>query len=108
MTYRKHTLEARLDALLPVTDKPLRVQMFELWREAEGGWSVNDSWSVIRDREDAISLLRDRWEVFKLNYLPKVRVRDLCDIGDDEETMLEVDCTAFANVSVETEEGSAK
>ena len=94
-------LETKLEQLIPAHwTGELRVTMFELWPENEGGWSVNDGWSVTHYRADAIALLRDRWEVFKLNYLPKARVRDLCDIGDSEaECMLEVDCTAFANVS---------
>lgn len=94
-------LETKLNELLPQW-KAFDITFHELWREAEGGWSVNDSWTPYRNRprEEAIGHLRHRWEVFKLNYLPKARVKDIVDIGDDYsgECRLEVDCTAFATL----------
>lgn len=99
-------LETKLDQLLP--DWPsFNVQFHELWREPDGplcgGWSVNDSWTPFAKatKEETIGHLRARWEVFKLNYLPKARVMDLEDIGCDEDSpcMLEVDCVAFATLT---------
>lgn len=98
ITYRKNSFEARMDALLP--EWPwYDVVVHDLWRNTEGGWSVNDSWHMASgcNREEAISHLRHRWEIFRLNYLPKAAIRDITDIGD-EDVSLEVDCTAFAEV----------
>lgn len=99
--YRKGSFESKMDALLPSNSDSFTLTFFELWRDTEGGWSVNDGWTPLRDisRSHAIEALRGRWEVFKLNYLPKARVRDISDIGYDEnEFKFEVDCTAFADV----------
>tara|TARA_R110000868_G_scaffold188768_3_gene431543 strand:+ start:7761 stop:8084 length:324 start_codon:yes stop_codon:yes gene_type:complete len=107
MSYRKNSFEGRIDSLLPEGDS-FSVKFFELWREAEGGWSVNDAWWGQRegDRVTTIELLRDRWEVFKLNYLSRANVKDISDISFEEgECCLEVCCTAFADVKkVEVEQ----
>lgn len=109
MKYRKGSFEEKIDSLLPIgnplapEDDRFDLRFFELWRESEGGWSVNDSWRGQRDgdREETISLLRSRWEVFKANYLPKARVCDITDISyEGNVSNLEVDCTAFADVSL--------
>lgn len=100
MKHRPNSIGAKLDALLPAWTS-FDVIFHELWREPEGGWSVNDSWKAGRnlDRDEAITLIMHRWEIFKLNYLARARVRDLCDAGDsDGDCLLEVDCTAFATV----------
>lgn len=98
--YRKNSIEARIDALLPEFPS-FDVIAHELWRD-ERGWSVNDSWHLARgcDREEAIRHLANRWQVFKANYMPRARVRDLEDISCDVESgcLLEVNCTAFAEV----------
>lgn len=101
-TYRKGTLEARLDSLLP--DWPsFDVIAHELWSDGEGGWSVNDSWRLARscDREEAISHLRHRWEVYKANYCGSAKVSELEDTnwsGDEFPSLLEVRCIPFAEV----------
>lgn len=98
---KTQTLEQRLETLLPAWPS-FNIQFHELWREAEGGWSVNDSWTPYKDatREETIGHLRHRWQVFKANYLPKARVRDLTDIACcDDDCLLEVDCTAFATLT---------
>lgn len=99
--YRKGSFEARVDALLPDWTS-FDVIAHGLWSDGEGGWSVNDSWYMGRgcDREETITHLKHRWEVFKVNYHPKARVRDLSDAACDEESpcYLEVDCIAFAEV----------
>lgn len=99
MKYRKNSIEARLDALLPNWDK-FDIIRHELWGESEGGWSVNSSSYMARgaDREETISHLANRWEIFKLNYLPKARAKNIIDIGDGDLVCLEVDCTAFCDV----------
>lgn len=98
--YRKGSIEAKLDQLLPDW-QTFRVVFHELWREPEGGWSVNDSWCVNRaaDRETAIADVVSRWRIFKVNYLPTARVRDIEDAGCDEDCLLEVDCTALATLT---------
>lgn len=92
-------LETKLDQMLPQWPS-FRIQFHELWRY-DGSWSVNDSWTPREsaDRQETISLLRSRWEIFKLNYLPKARVKDLVNIGDRDDCMLEVDCVAFATLT---------
>lgn len=93
------TLEQKLEQMLP--DWPaFDITFHELWGDGEGGWSVNDSWTPYRnqDRQETISHLRHRWEIFKLNYLPKARVKDLQDSGMGDEVCLEADCTAFATL----------
>lgn len=98
--YRKGTLEARLDGLLPAYPS-YSVIAHELWADSEGGWSVNDSWYLARscDRDEAISHLRHRWEVFKANYHPSAKVKDLVDADCfDGPCLLEVDCIPFAEV----------
>lgn len=98
--YRKNSIEAKLDSLLPQFPS-YDVIAHELWADGDG-WSVNDSWHLARgcDREDAISHLANRWQVFKANYAPKARVRDLIDYSCDEESgsLLEVDGIPFAEV----------
>lgn len=39
-------LETKLNTLLPDGNGPFNVYAFELCREAEGGWSVNDGWQM--------------------------------------------------------------
>lgn len=99
--YRKGTLEAHLDSILPDWPK-FNIRFHELWRDYGGGWSVNDSWIAYRnaDREETIAHLRERWEVFKLNYDSKARVQDLCEAWsfDDDLFALEVDYTAFTEL----------
>lgn len=99
-TYRKGSLESKLDSLLP-NWPAFNVFAHELWNDGDS-LSVNDSWCIGRnvDRETAIAHLRGRWEVFKLNYAPKARVSDLHDASYDDESpsLLEVDCIPFAEV----------
>lgn len=100
-TYRKGSFLARMDALLP-EGEAFNVIFHELWADGEGGYSVNNSWYGARNctREEAITHhLLYRWEVFKLNYLPRACVKDIQDVNwEEDENLLEVDCTAFATV----------
>lgn len=103
---RRVTFEQRLEQLLPKDWTSFDLTFHGLLREAEGGWSVNDSWRAYRDndRAEAIRHLKGRWEIFKLNYHSKARVRDIVDVGDADTCLLEVDCIALATV----EEGGAQ
>lgn len=101
MKYRKGTFENKIDSLLPDW-KSFDVIAHELWKD-DGGWTVNDNFRIARgvDREDAIAALKARWEVFKINYHPRACVKDLCDAnwsGDEFDSLLEVDCIAFATI----------
>lgn len=97
--YRKGSLEAKLDSLLPAFPS-YDVIAHELSHDGMG-YSVNNSWHLGRgcDRESAISHLANRWHVFKANYASKARVMDLSDSSCEEnECVLEVDCIPFAEV----------
>lgn len=79
-----------------------KVKAFELCRE-DYGWSVNDAWYLERDAdlETVLESARGRWEVFKVNYLPRAKVSDLTDIGYDLANYgvnLECECTAFLEI----------
>lgn len=95
-------LETKLESLLPQGDGPFDVTAFELTHDGEG-WSVNTPFRIGKrmDRAETIYTLRQRWEIFKVNYLPKARVSDLADTGyTDGVCNLEVACTAFADVKL--------
>jgi hypothetical protein len=94
-------LETKLESLIPSGDGPFRITAFELTHDGEG-WSVNTPFNIGSnlDRQETISRLRSRWEIFKANYDAKARVSDLQDIGDGDESIsfLEVGCNAFATI----------
>jgi len=113
-TFRKGTLEKvimeMLTRALPEGINPdsrtYEVRAFELWRESEGGWSVNNSWRLCRDGNLSTMLdcARGRWEAFKVNYLPKARVGDIRDESyEPSEIVLEVDCTSFLTIRINAE-----
>lgn len=63
-------------------------------------WSTNDSWKMGRacDIPETLTHCRARWEVWKVNYHPRARVRNLTDAnwsGPDYSALLEVDCIPF-------------
>lgn len=98
-TYRKNTIEAKLDSLLPQWPA-FDVIALELTHDG-CGWSVNTPFRIASavDRETAIERLASRWHTFKANYAPRACVRDLSDASCEEnEALLEVDCIPFANV----------
>lgn len=100
--YRKNSIQAKLDSLLPDWQS-FDVIVHELWADGDGGYTVNDSWHLARgcDRAEAIEHLTNRWHVFKANYAPRARVRDLDDCNwcdQDSQQILEVNCTPFAEV----------
>lgn len=80
-----------------IENKNYDVIAHELWAD-DGGWSVNDSWKLgsSLNKEDSIAAAKARWEVFKLNYMPKARVMDIEDVGYmDNEIILEVNYVPF-------------
>ena len=80
MKYRKNSFQARVASLLSdlSPDARFNIIAFELWRDREG-WSVNDGWTMARDLspDEIPDAAYGRWLVFKANYFPRARVRDL-------------------------------
>lgn len=102
---KRVTLETLVASLLSdfPADTLFHVKAFELWGNARDGFDCNDAWYIGRSvtRDDVPAIARGRWEVFKVNYLPKARVSDLTDISSDEKTVsLEVDCVPFLDISL--------
>jgi len=67
------------------------------------GWSTNESWKMGRgcDIEETLTHCRGRWEVWKLNYHPRAKVRNLEDAnqsGPEFSALLEVDCIPFMEI----------
>jgi hypothetical protein len=75
---------------------------FELWGNSRDGFDCNSAWEIATnaDIETVLESARGRWEVFKLNYLPKARVCDIEDTGFDDTISLEVDCVPFLEIRV--------
>jgi len=71
----------------------------ELWSDGDG-WSVNDSWYLSRnvDKAQVLQDARGRWEIFKVNYLPKARIKDVTFDGDDSVIYLNVDGIPFLEI----------
>jgi hypothetical protein len=101
---KRQTLETLISSLL--SDFPetatFDLTAFELWGNARDGFDCNDSWCVGRDvpRDAVAEHARGRWEVFKVNYLPKARVSDIADINYHAESglSLEVDYVPFLDI----------
>jgi len=76
------------------------VLAFELWGNASEGFDCNSSFRIATnaDLDQVLEASRGRWEVFKVNYLPKARVSDIADTGYDENLSLEVDCVPFLEI----------
>ena len=89
--------------LAPYPDtQQFRAIAHELWREAEGGWSSNDRFTIARgDKQEMLRACRGRWEVFKLNYSPRARVKDLCDIGWDVNHGISLECDFLPFIDIE-------
>jgi hypothetical protein len=76
------------------------VVAFELWGNSREGFDCNNAWKIETnaDIEQVLESARARWEIFKLNYLPKARVGDIQDTGFDSTLSLEVDCVPFLEI----------
>lgn len=93
-------LETKIDSMIPLDWEFMDVIAFELLRDGDG-FSVNSGWTLKKcaDREEALSVIRGRWEVFKVNYAHKARVKDIQDIGWTASVLsLEVDCLSFVEI----------
>jgi hypothetical protein len=72
----------------------------ELWGNSREGFETNSSWYIATnaDIETVLESARARWEIFKVNYLPKARVCDISDTGFDSTLSLEVNCVPFLEI----------
>ena len=84
----------------PTNDSRFNVVAHELWGNSEEGFSTNSSWYIATnaDIETVLESARARWEIFKLNYLPKARVCDIQDTGYSVDLSLEVDGIPFLEI----------
>jgi len=104
MNTKQNTLESKLrDMILEVNALPearFDVVAFELWGNAREGFETNSAWYIASgvDLGGALEAARGRWEVFKINYLPKARVADISDTGFDSTLSLEVDSVPFLEI----------
>ena len=65
-------------------------------------WSTNSSWYLSRnaDKAEALNHARGRWEVFKVNYLPKGKIKDITFDGDDSVIYINADGIPFLEIRV--------
>jgi len=81
-------------------DSRFDVVAFELWGNSREGFETNSSWYIATNAtlEQVLESARARWEVFKVNYIPKARVSDISDTGFDSTLSLEVDYVPFLEI----------
>jgi len=97
-------LETKIRNLITETNATsetrFNVVAHELWGNSSDGFETNTSWYIATNAtlEEALEAARGRWEVFKVNYLPKARVSDISDTGFDSTLSLEVDCIPFLEI----------
>lgn len=100
----KMKLETKIRNLISETNATsearFNVVAHELCGNSEEGFSTNSSWYISSnaDIETVLESARARWEIFKVNYLPKACVKDIQDIGFDDNLNLEVDCIPFLEI----------
>ena len=84
----------------PASDARFDVVAFELWGNSRDGFDCNNAWKIATnaDLSQVLEATRGRWEVFKVNYLPKARVGDITDSGYDSTLSLEVDFIPFLEI----------
>lgn len=104
LKFRKNTLEHAIVELLAryPENQEFTVIYHELTNDG-GSWSTNTSWRAknYATKQEVAECARGRWEIFKLNYYPKARVKDITDIGyDDRRLMLEVNYLPFMDIEV--------
>lgn len=89
-----------IEATEPNNESRFDVIAFELWGNSKDGFDCNDAWKIESnaDIETVLESARARWEIFKVNYLPKACVKDIQDIGLDDNLNLEVDCVPFLEI----------
>jgi len=98
MTTKRQTLETAIRELLDPSQR-YNVLAHELQRDGEG-WTSSDRFYLARDAsaERVLEVARGRWEIFKINYASKARVKDLSDIGYDGDIYLECGCLPFLDI----------
>jgi hypothetical protein len=84
----------------PDADARFNVVAHELWGNSHDGLETNSSWYLATnaDLSQVLEAARARWEIFKVNYLPKARVGDITDTGFDSTLSLEVDFVPFLEI----------
>ena len=84
----------------PTNESRFDVVAFELWGNSREGFETNSSWYIATnaDIEQVLESARERWEIFKLNYVSKARVCDIQDTGYDDNLNLEVDYVPFLEI----------
>ena len=84
----------------PDAEARFNVVAHELWGNSREGFETNTSWYIATnaDLSQVLEAARGRWEVFKVNYLPKARVCDISDTGFSDDLSLEVDCVPFLEI----------
>jgi len=84
------------------------VLAYELWMY-DGSWSVNDCWTIARDVdvEEVLKAARSRWEIFKVNYQPGAKVKDIdvvdFTIGPDNGGQLDITVNYDAFITIKEE-----
>jgi hypothetical protein len=97
-------LETKISNLITETNatKEARFDVIahELWGNSKEGFETNSSFFIARnaDLSQVLEAARGRWEVFKVNYLPKARVCDITDTGYDNILSLEVNYVPFLEI----------
>jgi hypothetical protein len=99
-------LETKIRQLInqsnPDANARFEVVAFELWGNAREGFDTNSAWYLSKnaDADQVLEDARARWEIFKVNYLPKARVCDIEDTGFDSTLSLEVDSVPFLEIRI--------
>lgn len=101
---KRQTLETAIKELLAnhPADSTYTILAHELWRYGDG-WTSNDRWYLSRNASlsEVLTIIRGRWEVFKVNYSPRARVADIADIGyQPGEYSLECAHLPFIDISI--------
>jgi len=98
-------LETAITSLLShyPKDSEFSVIAYELWGNRREGYEVNTAWYLRRNAtfSELLECARGRWEVFKINYLPKAKVSAIADVGsgyDDMSSYLECDGIPFLEI----------
>lgn len=93
---KRQTLEDVINEFLVNYDQDQEFEVIahELWGNAREGFETNSSWYLARsaDKSEVLTIARGRWEVFKVNYMPRARVKDIEDIGFDLEHGCSLEC----------------
>lgn len=99
---RKGSAVERLASFLASYEPETRFDViaYELTHDGQG-WSVNTPFRIASDVDamEAVEHAANRFDVFKVNYCTRARVKDIEDTGDDESAvMLEVQQIPFLEI----------